>query len=119
MPTLKALVVALFLSTGPACAGDLAGTWRELGGEAAVRIAPCRDDVATLCVVLVEPQRRGGERIAVSGLRAAGENRWRGRYVLDGQPLAASITLTASDQADMTACRWALCKTVRYGRSAP
>ena len=119
MRRLALSAVSFLLFTASAQATDITGDWREVGSRAVVRIAPCDVEAASLCAVLVETRKDGAPgRIAVSGLRPKAVSEWRGRYVLDGEALPAAVKLRGPDQAEMTACLFVLCKTVRYQRVA-
>ena len=116
----RALTAISFLLLAPsALAADIVGDWREVGARAVVRISPCEPAATSLCAILVETRADDAPaRLAVSGLHPKGLSEWRGRYVLDGDALPATVKLRGPDHADMTACMFVLCKTVRYQRVA-
>ena len=110
---------ALATQALPPPSSPLIGVWIEVSGPGIARIAPCPDRADQLCATGLA--RRPGQPMAetglvMSGIKAAGQNRWRGTYHHGRQTLPATLRLTGGNQVQMKVCLFLLCQSASYAR---
>ncbi len=120
MSPVGAILAATVALATPA-GSPLVGTWASPGDLSAARIGPCVRDSGELCAVVVRETVAKGElptlgQVILHGLRPDGPGRWKGVYIMGRQTLPATVRLRRPGVAEMTVCRWPLCRTVAYRR---
>ncbi len=105
-----------------AAPSPLAGTWTEIDGPGAARIAPCADTPNLLCAIGLDRRRGSRERVdgavVLSQITPAGANRWRGRYHDGGQRYGATLRLLDAATVEMKVCILFVCQSARYARTS-
>lgn len=99
----------------------LVGTWTEIDGPGAARIAPCATAPERLCAIGLERRAGSTDRveggIVLSDIAVSGTNAWRGRYHDGRRRYAASLRLLGPATVEMKVCVLFICQSARYGRS--
>ena len=116
MSIVYTLMLALTATAAPP--PSLIGTWQSADGRALARIAPCTGDAATLCAHTFKENAGVAStgRLVMTGLKPARPAEWKGKYLLDGDALAATLRLVDADLVEIKVCRWFLCQSDRYRR---
>jgi uncharacterized protein (DUF2147 family) len=102
-------------------AAPLAGVWRQTDNSATVRIAPCGNR-GELCATVIAERLAPGEpsqlnQVVARDIRPAGKQSWKGKYLADGQSLAATAKLSGNDRMTFKVCVMPLlCDTLRFNR---
>ena len=111
-----ALIVAL--TAAASLPPSLVGTWQSADGRVVARIAPCSADAAALCAnTLIENAgATAAGRLVMTGLKPSQQSVWKGKYLLDGSALPATLRLVGADLVEIKVCRWFLCQSDRYRR---
>lgn len=140
-----ALVAALVLSIVPAKSqSDPSGVWLTQAGDARIQVSRCGGGICARIVWLREPidPKTGRPQIddknpnpslarrpiiglsILSGMRAAGPNKWSGRIYNadDGQSYATTFTLQSESSLEVQGCAGVFCGSetwTKYARAAP
>lgn len=107
----------------PGAAPALTGFWAPQDRSAVIEVAPCPQNSAKLCAVVVKETLAAGEpsllgQVVVKDLAPKGKNKWRGRYVVDGSDLGANARLTGPSQLEFQICLGFFCETETYTRTS-
>jgi uncharacterized protein (DUF2147 family) len=101
----------------------LAGVWMQDDGAATVRIGLCGNGPAQ-CGKVIAERRKPGEsslldQTVAQNFLPKGKRAWKGQFVVDGSPMAASAKLISTDKMAIKICALPfLCETLRFNRVA-
>lgn len=119
------MMMPLLLATAPVAQAlsPLIGTWTEINGPGAARIAACAKAPDRFCAVgLARRTSDGAARVetgtVLSDVAVTGLNQWRGTYHDGKRLLPATLRMIDRDVVEMKVCIFVLCQSARYRRDA-
>lgn len=122
----RVLILSLMLMGTTAWAAPtapLAGIWQQDDNSSTVRISACGKP-GDLCATVIAERLAPGEpsllnKVVAREIKPSGKQIWKGKYVADAQPMAATAKLSGKDRMTFKVCFNALiCDSVRFKRVA-
>ena len=120
------MLISLLLTGTTAWAqptGALTGVWRQDDQISAVtvNVVRCSDNDALCATVIAERLAPGDpsllNKIVARDMGPSGKQSWKGKYVIDGQSMAASAKLTSKDKMLFKVCLMPfLCDSIQFNR---
>jgi uncharacterized protein (DUF2147 family) len=111
------ILLVIAFRADAAAPSPLVGTWQEVGGTGMARIEACSGAPQVLCGTGLARNKAGQlveTGLVLSGVTAAGKDRWKGTYRGDGRKLPATLQLLGPKRVKMKVCLLAFCQSATY-----